>query len=110
YWDRSVDKAKEFINSIAIYKNKRSAAILESILNGKYPIDCTADTSTLSHTLHYAIWDNQCVAYSKMIKQIEQKIQEYEKDAPLFPPMPVTIPERPIKWWRQIKFLEQSSR
>ncbi len=91
--ERSIDKAPGFINSIAVYKNVRSAKILDSILNKKPFINCPADTSYLKKELFNAIWNNPCEAYSKLRKQVKIKVQEYEKDkTEALPVDPVEIP------------------
>jgi hypothetical protein len=103
--DQSSDKAVDFINSIATYKNQRSSNILDSILNRKPFVNCPADTSYIKHQLAYAIWNNECTAYSKLRKQIEQRIREYEKNRIELPPVePIELPidssEEKIVWWR----------
>ncbi len=77
--EKDVDKATDFINSIAGYKNERSANILDSILNRKPFINCEGDVSRLKKAVNWAIWNNDCKAYNKLRKQIEKKISEYKK-------------------------------
>lgn len=77
--EKNIDKATDFINSIANYKNERSATILDSILNKKAFVNCPADTNTLKRFLITAIWNNDCKAYSKLRKQIEKDISVYKK-------------------------------
>lgn len=60
-----------FISSIAVYKNNRSAKILEDILN-KPPNTCCL----IKQELVDAIWSNPCDAYSKLRKQIEKSEPE----------------------------------
>ncbi len=103
--DRNSDKAVGFINSIATYKTQRSAIILDSILNRKTSVNCPSDTNYITHQLSYAIWDNDCKAYSKLRKQIERRIQVYEKNKlELSTVEPVDIPidtsGEHISWWR----------
>lgn len=78
--ERSINNAQYFINSIAVYKNNRSAKILDSILNRKPFINCPGDTNSLKYSLIYAIWENPCVAYAKLRKKVEARVKEYEKN------------------------------
>lgn len=73
-------QAEEYINSLAVYKNNRSAKILDSMLNRKPFINCPADTSWFKDILALAIWRNPCEAYSKLRKQVEARVKEYEKN------------------------------
>lgn len=103
--DQSSDKAVDFINSIAIYKNQRSSNILNSILNRKPFINCSADTSYIKDQLTYAIWDNECATYSKLRKQIEPRVRKDEKseiELPSIEPVELLIDssEEKIVWWR----------
>lgn len=91
--DKSVDNAVNFVQTIATYKNNRSAKILETILNKKPFINCSAETSWLKDQLIYAIWDNPCDAYSKLRQQIASQVREYEKNRITLPPVdPVEFP------------------
>jgi hypothetical protein len=105
YRDQISDKAVDYINSLAIYKTQRSSNILDSILNRKPFMNCQADTSYIKHQLAYAIWDNDCTAYSKLRKQIEQRVREYEKNKIELSPndsieLPIDSSEEKIVWWR----------
>ena len=91
--DKSVDNAVHFVQTIATYKNNRSAKVLESILNKKPFINCSADTGWLKDRLIYAIWDNPCDAYLKLRQQIEPRIKEDEKNRITLPPVdPIELP------------------
>lgn len=79
--ERSTTKAANFINSVAVYKNERSARILDSILNKKPFINCPADTSYLKSVVRDAIWYNPCPAYTKLRAQVEAKVKEDLKNA-----------------------------
>lgn len=63
--------AGSYFYSIASLKNEQSAKILDSILNRKPFIPCYTDTSFLKEELADAIWRNQCLPYSKMIRQVK---------------------------------------
>lgn len=100
------DEAVDFIESIAVYKNKRSAAILDSILNEKTTIIRPEDWY-IKERLINAIWNNECEAYSKLRKQVAKSIQESkENTSKLTPldfddiPIPVDTSERRIYWFR----------
>ena len=72
----------EFIRSVAVYKNQRSARILDSILHQEPFMSGVWDTIYRNYIrveLVLAIWDNPCAAYSKMRKQIESDAKTYEK-------------------------------
>lgn len=52
---------------------------------------------------YFAIWENQCEAYSKLKNQVEKEVQEYEKHKILLPPVePIDFPEdtssEKIRW------------
>ena len=69
----SIEGETSFISSIAVYKNNRSAKILEDILNNP-PTTCCL----IQQELVDAIWSNPCDAYSKLRKQIERSEPEYK--------------------------------
>jgi len=100
---RSVNRAIDFINSIAIYKNDRSAKILLAILNRRPITPCDIDPWYLKHQLVNAIWDNQCAAYAPMMKQVKSLREEYKKgeislpyDNP--PYVRDTTEAEPVRW------------
>jgi hypothetical protein len=76
---QQASKADYFMNSIATYKNERSAHILKSILNKNPFMPCSTNTSDLKKELVYAIWNNKCKSYSEMTRQIEKAVKIYEK-------------------------------
>ncbi len=70
-----------FLNSLASYKNERSAKILGMILNQKPFLPCIKSHSDLyKKNLIYAIWNHQCPAYAKLKLQVEPIVKKYEKD------------------------------
>lgn len=98
------DKAVDFINSISGYKNDRSSRILDSILNRKPFAKCLAETSYLKEELINAIWNNKCEAYSKLTKQVEGSVQEYEKKKKPLPTNetvqpPIDTGDQTTRWW-----------
>lgn len=100
------DEAIDFIESIAVYKNKRSAAILDAILN-KGPEIIRTEDSYIKERLIHAIWNNECEAYSKLRKQVAKSIQRSKENTlELLPPdfdeihTPVDTSERRIYWLR----------
>jgi hypothetical protein len=86
--ERSETEAINFINSVAVYKNERSARVLDSILNRKPFINCEADTSYLKSVVRNAIWDHPCPAYVKLRAQVEAKVKEDLKNALEIEPAP----------------------
>lgn len=100
--DQNINDAASFINSIATYKNERSALILNTILSRKPFMPCSTDTNTLKEELIYAIWNNRCNAYSKMIRQVESLVKNYEKNKIELLVEPVKLPQdtsaEPIRW------------
>ncbi len=78
--DQKTDDAISFIKSVAMYKNDRSEKILSLILNRKPFMPCTTDTNYLRTELMYTIWNNPCIAYSKIRSQVEGPIKKYEED------------------------------
>ena len=100
------DNPKNFINSIAIYKNERSEKILSSILNRSPFLPCDVDTSDLKEELIYSIWNNPCKAYSGLKKQIEASYRKYEDENKKNPGFKLNPPDlvkdtskEPVKWW-----------
>lgn len=77
----SVDLAISFIETLAKYKNEKSAKILDAIFNRKPFIPCSADTGSLRNRLVCAIWNNPCAAYSKLRQQAEGYINKYKEEA-----------------------------
>jgi hypothetical protein len=100
--ERSTTEAENFINSLAVYKNERSARILDSILNKKPFINCAADTSYLKSVVRDAIWYNPCPAYAKLRAQVEARVKEDLKNAlKVEPAHPIEIAgnsEEKIRW------------
>jgi len=99
------DNAVDFIKSIVIYNNQKSAKILESILTRVQSLDCPAETDHLKYELTYAIWNNECEAYSKLRKQLEARYRGYEKnkiEAYSFEhiELPEVEGEEKIVWWK----------
>lgn len=72
----------DYIYSIAIYKNKRSAKILDSIYDHKPFVYCPKDIDAnyIRHGLISAIVNNECVAYVKLRQQIEKDIPGFDKN------------------------------
>lgn len=101
--DRFPDAGEDFINAVAAYKNDSSAKILKVILDRKPFMPCLADTNYLKHELACAIWNNECLAYSGMRKQVEHTIIEDKKNAFEFPVEPLEIERavsnEPAGWW-----------
>ena len=77
--ERSVDKATSFINTVAVYKNNRSAKILNAILK-EPPTNCAVDTAYLREELEYAIWTNPCESYSTLRKAVAASVQAVGKN------------------------------
>jgi hypothetical protein len=73
----SIERKTSFISSIAVYKNNRSAKIIEAILNNP-PNNCPALPPMIKQELVNAIWNNPCAAYLKLRKQIERNKSEYK--------------------------------
>lgn len=98
--DRSPIAGEDFINAVAAYKNDGSAKILKVILDRKPFMPCLADTNHLKHKLAYAIWNNECLAYSGMRKQVERTIVEDEKNTLAFPvEIRRAVSDEPVGWW-----------
>ena len=105
--DKNVNKATDFIKSIAVYKNDRSARILDPILNKKPFVNCPADSNSLKYDLIYAIWNNPCSAYAKLRDQVRARVKAYEED---YKKNSIELPYEPgllmadsseekIRWW-----------
>jgi hypothetical protein len=92
-----IQNAIDFFNSIASYKNSTTAEILDTILNRKPFMRCTSDSNYLKHELILAIWNNQCEPYSKMRKQIEAYVLDYNKNNIGIPIDQVEMPAK-IRW------------
>ena len=100
--ERSTTEAENFIRSVSVYKNERSARILDSILNKKPFINCAADTFFLKSVVRDAIWNNPCPAYAKLRAQVEAKVKEDLKNAlelePAHPFPSTDSSEEKIRW------------
>ena len=77
--DRYGDNSKQFVNALAVYKNERVADIFSRILNWNPKFYCRGDLSYLKDNIYDAIWDNQCVAYSRFMKQVTAYKKEQEE-------------------------------
>ena len=101
---REVDEAVDFIQSIASYKNERSAAILQAILDKKTINDYSTDSYIKERLL--AEIAKYKGGYAKIEKQFAKQLHQYQEDKITLPlPAPVTIvgdtSERTIRWWQQ---------
>jgi len=101
---KDTDKAISFINSIAKYKNERSAKILREILKRNPFMPCSADTNYLKESLVYAIWNNPCQHYSELRRSVADIVTDYENSKlPGIPLDPQNFPPdtsaEPIRWW-----------
>ncbi len=95
--------AEDFINSVAIYKNARSAAILHSIINKKdLGDDCLVKPGWLQNAVARAVWQNPCKAYTRLQKQVAQKIKKSEKEKAMYIDVPFTKNnhQEVIRWER----------
>ena len=77
--ERYPNLSDEFINTLAVYKNSRSAAILDSILNKRDQCNCLIKPGWLQDEVARAVWENPCEAYSKLRKQVAQRIKELDE-------------------------------
>ncbi len=60
-----------FINALAVYKNERSAKLLDSILDSLISSKrFNIKRNNTDYELVYAIWNNPCAAYSEMRKRV----------------------------------------
>ncbi|MEO5892727.1 MAG: hypothetical protein ABIQ31_20935 [Ferruginibacter sp.] len=91
--DHNSNRAVDFITSLATYKNEKSAAILNKILNRQPMKKCAADDNRLKEELILAIWNNPCVAYTKMRNQIEPAVNSYKKHTIVLPDEKKYAPE-----------------
>ena len=87
--------ADRFIETLAGYKNEKSALILDRILNRKPFVKQSIDSSNLKLMLQDAIYDNKCAAYAKLRNQIKVYIPQLEEDRSVVPPTQqmIAIPE-----------------
>ncbi len=93
----------DFVNSIASYKNNRSANILNKILNKK-PERSIIKSGWFRDELVKAIWNNECPEYSTMRKQIKATLEEIERNTFTLPQsepksFPVDTSFEPIRHW-----------
>lgn len=92
-----------FINSIATYKNRRSANILNNILHQK-PKRSIIKTGWFRDELVHAIWNNECSEYSIMRKQVKATIDEIDRHTFTLPQsepkiFPADTSFEPIRHW-----------
>jgi len=71
--------SEQFIEVLASYKNDSSALILKNLKDKLPNLNLGADKNSIKRKLYYAIWNNQCAAYSKLINEIKPSIMEYER-------------------------------
>jgi hypothetical protein len=77
--NRIANEGDDFINSLAAYKNKRSAKLLQTLLGANVNGACSLNLEPFEHTLKYAIWENKCAAYTSMVEEIKPYVIAYEK-------------------------------
>ena len=88
WWvEGGVENVNAFFEALGVYKQPRSAVMLDHILNRKPFLSVPADTVRLKYTLAHAIWDNPCPAYMHLQKQLKPIIIEEKKNT-LEIPMP----------------------
>jgi len=76
--------------------------LLDSILNKKASPEIRFEFSSIKEDLLLAIWNNECIAYSKLRKQVEKEVREIEKHRIVLPPPePINFPAGSnVRWWR----------
>jgi len=82
--DITLETASLFIETVAVYKNKRSADILSAILNNKSTLNCfptlkEADKD-LMHYIYSVVYNNQSEAYKEMLPAAEKYINSFKDD------------------------------
>lgn len=76
--EQNFDDAVNFFESVALYKNKVSADLLNQILNRKPFMPCPSDSDQLRGSIYSAIWHNQCDAYSAIIDKIRPYMDTHQ--------------------------------
>lgn len=77
--EREGDNSNKFVNALAVYKNDTVADIFSRILNWNPKFYCRGDLSYLKDNIYDAIWNNQCEAYSRFMKQVTAYKKEQEE-------------------------------
>ena len=77
--DHEINYAVDFIETVAGYKNKRSAVILAGLMNRKPFMPCPADSAQIRNALYSSIWNNQCEAYTALIEAIRPRMEALDK-------------------------------
>jgi hypothetical protein len=72
--------AADYIQSIAVYKQPRSAKILDSILNNMTILCAPVSPHWLRKKVAHAIWITPCEAYANLRKQVKKEIKEFENE------------------------------
>lgn len=88
----------EYIESLVIYQNERSAKILETILQQLPDLQCRVNLKGIEATLINEIWKHPCPAYSHLREKIKTRaennpIQTFKME------IGDTIPDK-IRWYR----------
>ncbi|HXO78082.1 MAG TPA: hypothetical protein VN824_22665, partial [Puia sp.] len=73
--DRDIEKAGNYIETLASYRSDSSARILKEILNRSPMAPCNTDTVTLRRQLIRSIWNNSCAAYATLREQISAEMR-----------------------------------
>jgi hypothetical protein len=71
--------ANEFVETLASYKNEKSAMILMEMLNKSKCSSYDVEASQLKTAVENAIWENPCQAYNSLRKKVAHNIEEQKK-------------------------------
>lgn len=84
HWSEKFYRIEErYLETVALYKNDKSATILQSILDSTSFATLPPTYDYFKDALLKSIWLNRCPAYSKLTRQIEPIIPSWLKSEPI---------------------------
>jgi hypothetical protein len=88
----------EYIESLAVYQDERSAEIMEKILQQLPHLQCRPNSGNYEQMLIQSIWEHPCPAYSRLREKIKSKAETYSRQT-FKMEIGDTVPDK-IRWYR----------
>jgi hypothetical protein len=88
----------EYIESLAVYQNERSAEIMEKILQQLPHLQCRPNSGNYEQMLIQSIWEHPCPAYSRLREKIKSKAETYSRQT-FKMEIGDTVPDK-IRWYQ----------
>jgi hypothetical protein len=93
---------EDFIETVAVQQNDRSAGILETMLIDLAKFSCMPDSKAITNRIVMAIWEHPCPAYAKLREKVKpqaEKLKEWTR-------RPIDWPERPSTTKKNVRWFD----